>query len=194
MLSATPFLVCSKSSGSKLPKNPKKKTKPSPATMPVTPEVEVPPKASSSAMPDPKDIINLDDLPEGPNVESGKGDSDKGASSSQPPPEKPDVTSAEATVNDAEQKLPLSGATGTPQTHPHLFLFLQKIPLSQRDAEISHLMNEVSGNPEAEQQMLVTIEDELKIFFTKHKNVRQVTLAPKHWFGHFPGNMCEPML
>jgi hypothetical protein len=75
LLSVTPLLVCSKTSGSKLPKNPKKKAKPSPAFVPVTPEVEVPPKASSSAKPDPKDVINLDDLPEEPTAESGKGDS-----------------------------------------------------------------------------------------------------------------------
>ncbi|KAK1682834.1 hypothetical protein QYE76_043682 [Lolium multiflorum] len=96
------FLSSSKSSGSKPPKNPKKKSKPSPATMPITPEVEVPPKASSSAMPHPKDVINLDDLPEEPNIESGKGESGKRTSSSHPPPEEPDVTSAEATTNDAK--------------------------------------------------------------------------------------------
>ncbi|KAK1664955.1 hypothetical protein QYE76_053114 [Lolium multiflorum] len=177
-------------SENKPPKNPKKKAKPSPATMPITPEVEVPPKASSSAMPDPKDVINLDDLPEEPIAESGKGESGKGesdkvASSSHPPPEDPDVTSTEATTNDAKQKLLLSGATGTPQTHPHFFTVLQKVPLAQRRAEISHLMNEVWGNPETEQQELTTLEGNLKIFFAKHKNVRQVTLAPKHWFRHF---------
>jgi hypothetical protein len=31
--------------------------------MPITPEVEVLPKPSSSAIPDPKTFINLDDLP-----------------------------------------------------------------------------------------------------------------------------------
>ncbi|KAK1648634.1 hypothetical protein QYE76_066439 [Lolium multiflorum] len=99
------FLSSSKSSGSKPHKNPKKKAKPSPATMPITQEVEVPPKASSSATANPKDVINLDDLPEEPNVEFGKGgygkgESSKGASSSHPPPEEPDVTSAEATASD----------------------------------------------------------------------------------------------
>ncbi|KAK1629281.1 hypothetical protein QYE76_003596 [Lolium multiflorum] len=33
------------------------------SAVPVTPEVEIPPKASSTAKPDPKDVINLDDLP-----------------------------------------------------------------------------------------------------------------------------------
>ncbi|KAK1670947.1 hypothetical protein QYE76_059106 [Lolium multiflorum] len=93
------FMTSSKSSGSNLPKNPKKKAKPSPASVPVTPEVEVPPKASSSTKPDPKDIINLDDLPEEPTAESGKG-----ASSPPPPPEQPAVTSVEAPANDAEKK------------------------------------------------------------------------------------------
>ncbi|KAK1617989.1 hypothetical protein QYE76_023506 [Lolium multiflorum] len=68
-----------KSSGSQAPKIAKKRVKPSPASVPVTPEVEVPPKASSTAKPDPKDVINLDDLPEDPTAESGKGDSGKGA-------------------------------------------------------------------------------------------------------------------
>jgi hypothetical protein len=76
-------MVCSKSSGSKPPKNPKKKAKPSPASMAINPEVEVPPKATSSAVPVLKDVINIDDLPEKPSVESGKG-----ASSSQPPPKR----------------------------------------------------------------------------------------------------------
>jgi hypothetical protein len=135
------------SSGSKPPKNPKKKAKPSPATMPVTPEVEVPPKASASAALDPKDVINVDDLPEEPAVESGKG-----ASPSQPPPEEPAVTSTEAPAKDVEKKLLLSGATGTPQTHTHHFPTLKKIPLSQRHVEMTNLMNEVWGNPETEQQ------------------------------------------
>ncbi|KAK1678913.1 hypothetical protein QYE76_039761 [Lolium multiflorum] len=48
----------------KAPKAPKK-SKPSPATIPVTPEVGVPPKATA-AKPDPKDVINVDDIPEDP--------------------------------------------------------------------------------------------------------------------------------
>ncbi|KAK1647973.1 hypothetical protein QYE76_065778 [Lolium multiflorum] len=79
--------------------------------MPITPEVEVPPKATSSAPPNPKDVINLDDLPEEPNAESGKGESGMGASSSHPPPEQPDVTSTEAPAHDVEKKLLLSRAT-----------------------------------------------------------------------------------
>jgi hypothetical protein len=148
--------------------------------MPITPEVEVLSKATSSAIPDPKDVIKIDDLPEEPAVDSGKG-----ASSSQPTPEEPDVTSAEAPANDAEKKLLLSGATGTPQTHPHLFPVLKKIPLSQRHVEMTHLMNKVWGNPETEQQQLMTLEGKLKVFFAKHKHVRQVTPAPKHWFRRF---------
>jgi hypothetical protein len=152
--------------------------------VPVTPEVEVPPKASSSAKPDPKDVINLDDLPEEPTAESGKG-----ASLPQPPPEQPAVTSAEAMADDAEKKLLLSHATGTPQTHPHLFPTLQKVPLSQRQEEISNMMDKVWGPAETEQQELNDLESDLKVFFAKHKNVRQVTPAPKRWFIHFPGNM-----
>jgi hypothetical protein len=105
--------------------------------MPITPEVEVPPKASSSTPPNPKDVIDLDDLPEEPNTESGNGESGKGASLSHPPPEQPDVTSAEAPAHDAEKRLLLSHATSTPQTHPKFFPILQKVPLAQRHAEIS---------------------------------------------------------
>nr|XP_051216647.1 pre-mRNA-splicing ATP-dependent RNA helicase prp28-like [Lolium perenne] len=83
------FLKSGKSTKSKPPK---KKSKPSPATMPITPEVEVPPKFSSSVAPNPKDVIHIDDIPAEPAADSGKG-----ASSSKPPPEEPETTSAEAT-------------------------------------------------------------------------------------------------
>ncbi|KAK1649194.1 hypothetical protein QYE76_066999 [Lolium multiflorum] len=177
MVSAT----ASKNPGTKPPKNPKKRAKPSPATMPVMPQAEAPPKASSSTAADPKDVINLDDLPEDPTTESGhggsaKGDSGKDASSSHPPPEHQDTTSAEATAHDAENKLPLSGATRTPQTHPHLFSVLQRIPLSQRHAEMTRLMNEVWGEPDTEESMLAKLEGEIKLFFAQHKLVRQNTL------------------
>jgi hypothetical protein len=152
--------------------------------MPVTLEVEVPPKASSSTAQVPKDVINLDDIPEEPTADSGKG-----ASSSQPPPEEPKTASAEATANDASKKLLLSGATGTPKTHPHFFPVLQKVPLAQRHAEMTKLMNEVWGKPETEQQDLTTLEDNLRVFFAKHKAVRQVTLAPKRWFRYFQVNV-----
>jgi hypothetical protein len=46
-------------------------------------------------------------------------------------------------------------------------------------------MNEVWGEADTEQQHLATLEDNLRVFFAKHKAVRQVTLAPKHWFRHF---------
>ncbi|KAK1617646.1 hypothetical protein QYE76_023163 [Lolium multiflorum] len=107
--------------------------------MPVTPEVEVPPKASSTAKPDPKDVINLDDLPEDPTAESGKGDSGKGASSTAPPPEQPIV------------------------------------PLAQRHAEISAMMEQVWGPANTEEQELADLESGLKVFFAKHKSVRQNT-------------------
>ncbi|KAK1664792.1 hypothetical protein QYE76_052951 [Lolium multiflorum] len=174
------FMSSAKNPGSKPPRNPKKKAKPSPATMHVTPQAEAPPKPSSSAAANPKDVINLDDLPEDPTAESGqggsgKGDSGKNAYSSHPPPEQQDIASAEATTHDAEHKLPLSGATGTPQTHQHLFPVLQKAPFSQRHAEMSRLMNDVCGNPETEEQMLAKLEGEIKVFFAQHKHVRQNT-------------------
>jgi hypothetical protein len=49
--------------------------------IPITPEVEVPPKHSSSAIPDLKKVINIEDDPE-QTVDSGKD-----ASSSKPIPE-----------------------------------------------------------------------------------------------------------
>ncbi|KAK1664419.1 hypothetical protein QYE76_052578 [Lolium multiflorum] len=162
-------------SGSQPPKIAKKRVKPSPASVPVTPEVEVPPKASSTAKPDPKNAINIDDLPEDPTAESGKGDSGKGASSPAPPPEQPTVTSTEAPADKVERKLTLSGTTGTPQTHPHFFLILQMVPLSQRHAEISAMMDQVWGPANTEEQELTELESGIKVFFAKHKNVRQNT-------------------
>jgi hypothetical protein len=139
-------------------------------SIPETPEVEVPPKASSSTAQIPKDVINLYDVPEDPTADSGKG-----ASSSKPPPEEPENTSAEATANDARKKLLLSDATGTPETHPQFFPVLQKVPLAQLHAEMTNLMNEVWGNLETEQQDLTILKDNLRIFFANHKSMRQVT-------------------
>ena len=45
-------------------------------------------------------------------------------------------------------------------------------------------MNEVWGNPDPEQQEQADLEDSLRVFFVKHKAVRQVTLTPKHWVTH----------
>jgi hypothetical protein len=87
----------------------------------------------------------------------------------------------------------LSGATGTPQTHPHFFPVLQKVSLSQRHAEISAMMEQVWGPANTEEQELTELESGIKAFFAKHKNVRQVTPAPRHWLMHFPSNMYEPM-
>ncbi|KAK1653061.1 hypothetical protein QYE76_070866 [Lolium multiflorum] len=107
----------------KAPRAPKKKAKPSPASFPVTPEVEVPPKASSASKPDPKDIINVDDLPEDP---AHHGDSAKGTS-------------------------------------------------SPRHAEVSDMLNKVWGKPDEEVRELADLEDNLKEFFAKHREVRQTT-------------------
>ncbi|KAK1643129.1 hypothetical protein QYE76_060934 [Lolium multiflorum] len=168
------FIPTGKSSGSQAPKITKKRVKPSPASIPVTPEVEVPPKASSAAKSDPKDVINIDDLPEDPTVESDKGDSGKGASSSAPPPEQPTATYTAVPTDLVDRKLRLSGATGTPQTHPHFFPVLQKVPLSQRHTEISAMMEQVWGPANTEEQELNELEGGIKAFFAKHKNVRQI--------------------
>ncbi|KAK1667244.1 hypothetical protein QYE76_055403 [Lolium multiflorum] len=160
----------SESQPPKAPKAPKKKSKPSPATIPVTPEVGVPPKATSTAKPDPKDVINVDDIPEDPAAETAQGDSGKGASSSAPPPEQPTGTSAEPTAEQYEQKVQLIHATGASKTPS-----LQKLPLSQRHAEISAMMEKVWGPADTEMKELSDLESELKVFFAKHKEVRQST-------------------
>nr|XP_051229270.1 uncharacterized protein LOC127347085 [Lolium perenne] len=169
------FIPTGKSSGSQAPKITKKRVKSSPASIPVTPEVEVPPKASSAAKSDPKDVINVDDLPEDPIVESDKGDSGKGASSSAPPPEQPTATYTAVPTDLVDRKLRLSDATGTPQTHPHFFPVLQKVPLSQRHTEISAMMEQVWGPANTEEQEMNELEGGIKAFFAKHKNVRQHT-------------------
>jgi hypothetical protein len=74
------------------------------------------------------------------------------------------------------------------------FWYFKKAHLAQRHAEMTNLRNEVWGKPETEQQYLATLEDKIRVFFAKHKDVCQVTLAPKHWFRYFPSEICEPML
>ncbi|KAK1610803.1 hypothetical protein QYE76_034476 [Lolium multiflorum] len=168
------FFKPSGNSGSQPPKAPralKKKVKPSPASIPVTPEVEVPPKASSATKLDPKDIINIDDLPEDP---ADHGDYGKGASSSAPPPEQPSATFAEPTPEQYEQKVQLIHATSTLQTDPQPTLSLQNLPLAQRHAEVSAMMDKVWGPANTEMQELTDLENDLKVFFAKHKDVRQL--------------------
>ncbi|KAK1696247.1 hypothetical protein QYE76_012944 [Lolium multiflorum] len=162
-------------SGSQPPKAPrilKKKVKPSPASVPVTPEVEIPPKASSASKPDPKDVINLNDLPEDP---IGHGDSGKGASSSAPPPDQPSATFAGPTEEEYEQKVQLIHTSGTLQANPQPAPSLQKRSLAERHAEVSAMLDKVWGKPNVEMQELTELEDGLKVFFAKHKEVRQTT-------------------
>ncbi|KAK1653032.1 hypothetical protein QYE76_070837 [Lolium multiflorum] len=173
------FIPTGKSSGSQAPKITKKRVKPSPASILATPEVEVPPKASSAAKSDPKDVINVDDLPEDPIVESDKGDSGKGASSSAPPPEQPTATSTEVPTDLVDRKLRLSGATGTPQTHPHFFPVLQKVPLSQRHKEISDMMEQVWGPANTEEQELNELEGGIKAFFRQAQECASGNTSPQ---------------
>nr|XP_051208443.1 uncharacterized protein LOC127325667 [Lolium perenne] len=167
------FFKPSGGSGSQPTKpSPKKRTKPSPASVPITPDVEVPPKASSATKPDHKDVINVDDLPEGT---TDHGDSGKGASSSAPPPEQPAATSAEPTPKQQEQKAQLIHASGMLQAHPPPSPSLQRLPLSQRHAEVSAMMEKVWGPANTEMKELSDLESDLKIFFAKHKEIRQTT-------------------
>ncbi|KAK1696929.1 hypothetical protein QYE76_013626 [Lolium multiflorum] len=156
----------------KAPRILKKRTKPSPASIPVTPEVEVPPKASSASKPDPKDVIDLDDLPEDP---ADHGDSAKGTSSPVPPPDQPSGAFAEPTKEEQEQKAKLLQVTNTTRVDPRPTPSLQKLTLAQRHAEVSAMLNKVWGKPDEEIRELADLEDGLKVFFAKHKEVRQTT-------------------
>jgi hypothetical protein len=160
----------------------KKKVKPSPASVPVTPEVEVPPKASSASKPDPKDIIDLEDLPEDP---ADHGDSAKGASSSAPPQDQPSAAFAEPTEEEYEEKVKLVQASNAIRVDPRPTQSLQKLSLAERHTEVSAMLNKVWGKSDEEMQELTILENDLKEFFAKHKEVRQVILAPKHWVRHF---------
>ncbi|KAK1667105.1 hypothetical protein QYE76_055264 [Lolium multiflorum] len=156
----------------KAPRVPKKKAKPSPASFPITPEVEVPPKASSASKPDPKDIINIDDLPEDP---AHHGDSAQGTSSPVPPPDQPSSAFAGPTGEEQEQKAKLLQVTNATRVNLQPTPSLQKLTLAQRHAELSAMLNKVWGNPEEEVRELADLEENLKDFFAKHKEVRQTT-------------------
>ncbi|KAK1698780.1 hypothetical protein QYE76_015477 [Lolium multiflorum] len=128
------------------------------------------PKASSASKPDPKDVINIDDLPEDP---AHHGDSAKGTSSSVPPPDQPSAAFAEPTEEEQEQKVKLLQVTNATRVDPRPTPSLQKLTLAQRHAEVSAMLNNVWGKPDEEMRELADLEDGLKVFFAKHKEVRQ---------------------
>ncbi|KAK1593740.1 hypothetical protein QYE76_018579 [Lolium multiflorum] len=156
----------------KAPRVLKKRAKPSPASFPITPEVEVPPKASSATKPDPKDIIDIDDLPEDP---VHHGDSAKGTSSPIPPPDQPSSAFAGPTEEEQEQKAKLLQVTNATRVNLQPTPSLQKLTLAQRHAEVSAMLNKVWGKPDEEVRELAELENDLKDFFAKHKEVRQTT-------------------
>ena len=47
------------------------------------------------------------------------------------------------------------------------------------------MLNKVWGKSDEDVRELAVLEDSLKEFFAKHKEVRQVILAPKHWVIYF---------
>ncbi|KAK1660901.1 hypothetical protein QYE76_049060 [Lolium multiflorum] len=57
---------------------------------------------------------------------------------------------------------------------PHPSPSLQKLPLSQRHAEVSAMMDKVWGPANTEMKELSDLESDLKVFFAKHKDVRQL--------------------
>ncbi|KAK1651552.1 hypothetical protein QYE76_069357 [Lolium multiflorum] len=90
----------------KAPRAPKKKGQAISASIPVTPEVEVP--WLHRLKQDPKDVINIDDLPED---SAHHGDSAKGTSSPVPPSAQPSSAFAGPTEEEKEQKAKLLQTT-----------------------------------------------------------------------------------
>ncbi|KAK1686156.1 hypothetical protein QYE76_047004 [Lolium multiflorum] len=138
----------------------------------ISSSLPVPPKASSASKPDPKDVINVDDLPEDP---AHHGDSAKGTSSPVPPSDQPSSAFAGPTGEEQEQKAKLLQVTNATRVHLQPTPSLQKLTLSQRHAEVSDMLNKVWGKPDEEVRELADLEDSLKEFFAKHKEVRQTT-------------------
>ncbi|KAK1683845.1 hypothetical protein QYE76_044693 [Lolium multiflorum] len=166
----------------KAPKVLKKKVKPSPASVPVTPEVEVPPKASSASKPDPKDVIDLEDLPEDP---ADHGDSAKGASSSAPPQGQPGATFAEPTEEEYEEKVKLVQASNAIRVDPRPTQSLQKLTLAQRHTEVSAMLNkitEIEGlrqNAENSQKAIQLLETRLHEETAKHSSFDELSAKVK---------------
>ncbi|KAK1680701.1 hypothetical protein QYE76_041549 [Lolium multiflorum] len=140
---------------------PAKRKKPAPSSPP-----------SSTSKPDPKDIINIDDLPEDP---AHHGDSAKGTSSPIPPPDQPSSAFAEPTEEEQEQKAKLLQVTNATRVHLQPTPSFQKLTLAQRHAEVSAMLNKVWGKPDEEVRELADLEVSLKDFFAKHREVRQTT-------------------
>ncbi|KAK1696741.1 hypothetical protein QYE76_013438 [Lolium multiflorum] len=128
------------------------------------------PQSFIASKPDPKDIINVDDLPED---SAHHGDSAKGTSSPVPPSAQP--SSAFADEEEKEQKAKLLQVTNANRVHLQPTPSLQKLTLSQRHAEVSDMLNKVWGKPDEEVRELADLENNLKEFFAKHKEVRQTT-------------------
>ncbi|KAK1629664.1 hypothetical protein QYE76_003979 [Lolium multiflorum] len=74
-----------------------------------------------------------------------------------------------------EQKAKLLQVTNATRVHLQPTPSLQKLTLSQRHAEVSDMLNKVWGKPDEEVRELADLEDSLKEFFAKHKEVRQTT-------------------
>ncbi|KAK1662824.1 hypothetical protein QYE76_050983 [Lolium multiflorum] len=140
---------------------PAKRKKPAPSSPP-----------SSTSKPDPKDIINIDDLPEDP---AHHGDSAKGTSSPIPPPDQPSSAFAGPTEEEQEQKAKLLQVTNATRVHLEPTPSFQKLTLAQRHAEVSAMLNKVWGKPDEEVRELADLEVSLKDFFAKHREVRQTT-------------------
>ncbi|KAK1619803.1 hypothetical protein QYE76_025320 [Lolium multiflorum] len=90
-----------------------------------------------------------------------------------PPPDQPSSAFAEPTEEEQEQKAKLLQVTNTTRVDPRPTPSLQKLTLAQRHAEVSAMLNKVWGKPDEEIRELA--EDSLKVFFAKHKEVRQTT-------------------
>ena len=98
-----------------------------------------------------------------------------------PPPDQPSSAFAGPTDEEQEQKAKLLQVTNVTRVSLEPTPSLQKLTLAERHAEVSAMLNKVWGKPDEEVRELADLEDSLKDFFAKHKEVRQVILAPKHW-------------
>ncbi|KAK1602617.1 hypothetical protein QYE76_007971 [Lolium multiflorum] len=143
----------------------KKRARPSPASFPITPEVEVPPKASSASKMDPKDIINIDDLPEDP---ARHGDSAKGTSSPAPPPDQPSSAFAEPTEEEQEQKAKLLQTTR--KLHEDL-----RVHVLEQITEIEGLRQ----NAENSQKAIQLLETRLQEETAKHSSFNELAAKVK---------------
>ncbi|KAK1580654.1 hypothetical protein QYE76_071958 [Lolium multiflorum] len=83
------------------------------------------------------------------------------------------ISQAPLSREEQEQKAKLLQVTNATRVNLQPTPSLQKLTLAQRHAEVSAMLNKVWGKPDEEMRELADLEDSLKDFFAKHKEVRQ---------------------